>query len=118
MIIEDTQQEFFDRRLQWLETLFRPLSTKKVQWFNTHDGHSGIINDEDYPLVRDNKIWREREPKSGRFYFRMNNPSPSNGHGPRPEVHRLIVGVTDPKIHVKFDNGNPFDLRRENLLIT
>jgi hypothetical protein len=116
--VNDEQQELFDKRLQWLETLFRPLSSKIVKWVNTHDHHSFIINAEDYPLVQDEKIWRERDPVLGKFFLRMHNRNPHNDHGPRPMVHRVLMNVTNPKIHVEFENENPFDLRKENLKIT
>jgi hypothetical protein len=37
--------------------------------------------------------------------------------GPTVHLHRLIAGVTDPKLRVCFANGNPLDLRRENLVV-
>lgn len=37
--------------------------------------------------------------------------------GKEVKMHRYIMGVTDPKIHIDHINGNGFDNRKENLRI-
>jgi hypothetical protein len=73
------------------------------------DGHSVIVDREDVQLVFDHVWWRERNTELGVCYFRTKKGAL------RPELHRLIAGISDPKIRVTFRNGCCFDLRRANL---
>lgn len=33
-------------------------------------------------------------------------------------LHRLVLGITDPKVWINFRNGNRFDCRKSNLVIS
>lgn len=65
------------------------------------------IDEADFDLVRKHKWYPN--PVSGKIYAR------GNIDGKRVYMHRIIVGATDPKIHVDHINGDTLDNRRSNL---
>jgi len=73
-------------------------------------GQSVLVSPEDVEMIIQQKWWRERTQSI--CYFRTDEP----WYGiPRPELHRIVAGIRDSNIRVKFRNGCCFDCRRENL---
>lgn len=71
-----------------------------------------LIDDDDYELVKWHK-WRAQKGKNT-FYAATNLPH-INGKRTGLLMHRLILGLTDPKIQGDHKNRNGLDNRRENL---
>ena len=79
-------------------------------------GQIAFIDDEDYELVKNYK-WRAdwsfgMQAFYARAYFIVINEKYKH-----IRMHRLILGVTDPKIQVDHINHNTLDNRRSNLRI-
>lgn len=70
-------------------------------------GYVALVDDEDFERVR-HIHWHAKLAKQLYVYGR------SNTHG---LLHRFILGVTDPGVHVDHQDGNTLDNRRENLRI-
>lgn len=72
------------------------------------------IDDEDFPLVSKTS-WslsrkkRDSEKQYVRGWIR--------GTGRCQYLHRVILGVTNPQVHIDHINGNPLDNRKANLRI-
>lgn len=104
--------ELFNSDLVALESIFngKPGVLKRIAKV-----HSVIVNPDIESLIDQHDWWRERNEENGQCYFRTHGPI--NGVQ-RPLLHRLIAGISDPKVRVDFENGCCFDLRRANLKIT
>ena len=75
-------------------------------------GKVAFVDDEDYDLVKDYK-WRAKESSHTRcFYAIATIPIKDR---PLIQMHRLILGLTDPNIQVDHINGDGLDNRRYNL---
>lgn len=81
-----------------------------VTYLILHNGLRAIIDTADKPLIS-NYYWRHHH----RGYVRTELVVDS--HKQRIKLHRLIMQVTDPRIHVDHRNHNPLDCRRQNLRI-
>lgn len=80
--------------------------------------HEIAIDTDDLPLVSRANIWRvSRDNKNGSLYVigRMRNSE--TGMVRDVKLHRLVLGVTDPKLHVDHISGQTLDNRRKNLRI-
>jgi hypothetical protein len=82
-----------------------------------------IIDDEDYHLV-EGKRWVVLNSKSNKHNYYARGVGTSKRVSGRQTtiksgvlMHRLIMGVSDPNIHVDHINGNGLDNRRQNLRI-
>lgn len=74
----------------------------------TH-GEIAIIDDEDYILIN-NSRWHTNKGYARHAYK-------VRGHTYFIFMHRLILGITDPKIQIDHINQNPLDNRKSNLRI-
>lgn len=72
-------------------------------------GHDVIIDEADLPLLHGRAISINSTGRNGRLYARVMLG------GKYQKVHRLILGLTDSKIHTDHVNGNTLDNRRCNL---
>lgn len=68
-----------------------------------------IIDTEDLEKIK-KCTWYGKKGKWDQYARGMIN-------GKEIKLHRLIMGVTDPKKHVDHKNGNTYDNRKENLRI-
>ena len=72
-----------------------------------------LVDDNDMPLVSQYKWYLQ-----GRGYAYRNRKYKNNIRDVGEiAMHRMILGLTDPTIHVDHINGNKLDNRRENLRI-
>ena len=81
----------------------------------TANGYEFIVDDEDVDLISEHKWFARKHGKS--LYlegWEWNNELNRNFtlYG-----HRVILGVTDPTVHIDHTNGNPLDNRKQNLRI-
>ena len=72
-------------------------------------GKFAIVDDEDYEWLMQWK-WSYHNGYARRQIWNGGKPI-------RIYMHRLIMGVTDPKLHVDHYDGNKLDNRKENLSI-
>lgn len=75
-------------------------------------GLKTIVDDEDYEFLSKWK-WHARK-KRNLFYAGRTQHIPG-GKPVKFMMHRVIVGISDRKIHVDHRNGNTLDNRRENI---
>lgn len=71
----------------------------------TTNGYTVIVDDADHAWAA-GISWYGQVHKGGRVY--ANNRS-------RGAMHRLLLGITDRRVHVDHKNGNGLDNRRENI---
>lgn len=76
-------------------------------------GYVAIVDDEDYELVSCRK-WRATVGRSGCVYA-ISYTRNADGKKSTVSMHRLLMGVTDPKINVDHISGNGLDNRRSNM---
>lgn len=70
-------------------------------------GGVAIVDDSDYDFI--NKwVWRKNTPENRKTSYACRGIAPSS-------MHRVIMGVTDPKIYVDHIDGNGLNNTRENL---
>lgn len=69
-------------------------------------GQVAIVDNADYTYLSQFKWFAWKDRKNG-MYYAMRSPSIL--------MHRVIMGLTDPKIQVDHKNGNGLDNQRENL---
>lgn len=90
-------------------------------------GYIAIIDDEDYERVS-RYTWTpliDKSPRLSTVYARTSIQTRSRKEAretglPRKKtilLHRFILGVDDPRIHVDHKNGNGLDNRRENIRV-
>jgi hypothetical protein len=73
-----------------------------------------LIDEVDLPIVQGrNWNWTERSDDSGRTEGTVILATT----GRQAPLHRMIAGVSDPKIRVSFVNGDALDCRRSNLAV-
>ncbi len=75
-------------------------------------GETVTLSDKDYPLVKQYK-WRLKKTVGSDLKYARSGPP----EGPTIQMHRLIMGVTDPKIKVDHRDGNGLNNCRSNLRI-
>jgi hypothetical protein len=71
-----------------------------------------LIDEVDLPIV-DGKNWNWSERSEGAVAGNVILATT----GRTVHLHRLIAGVSDPKVRVSFANGDALDCRRENLVV-
>lgn len=84
-----------------------------------HGGNVAFVDDSDYPSVAPYK-WHINKADQGRTYYARCVQCVPGGKGPLKNsfyMHRLVLGISDPKIHIDHINGDTLDNRRENLRI-
>ena len=76
-------------------------------------GYVALVDDEDYERVSA-LTWHANKQQDGTVYathsFSMSDRPPS-----KIQMHRLILGVTDPKVKVDHRNHNGVDNQRHNI---
>lgn len=72
-----------------------------------------LVDDEDYDLVKDQN-WYALKFKNNKFYAATNEKQP-NGKPKKELIHRKILGITDPDIHVDHINGAGWNNFRSNI---
>lgn len=70
-------------------------------------GKVAFVDDEDYDLVMEAN-WCAHLERGGRWYA-------TGRHGKHYRMHRLIMGVTDPKVVVDHKDGNGLNNQKINL---
>lgn len=75
----------------------------------TKKGETILVDDEDFEWLNQWRWWTVRK------YARRTYKDPDTKQVVLVQMHRLILGVTDPQIQVDHINGNPYDNRRANL---
>ena len=76
-------------------------------------GRVALIDQEDLELVSRYR-WRLSTPNKWRQYAQAHIRRP-DGRQAEVRMHRLILGLTDPSVHVDHINGDGLDNRRANL---
>lgn len=79
-------------------------------------GQTAIIDDEDYELVSKHK-WQLTCSGSNNVFYAITTLYGKNGAKKTLRMHRLIMGLTDPKVQCDHENGNGLDNRRGNLRV-
>jgi hypothetical protein len=79
---------------------------KQIELFS---GDVAVVDDEDWDRLRDLKWFVIRDLATNYAYTRINRKA--------VKLHRLIMGVTDPKIQVDHLDGDGLNNRKENLRI-
>ncbi len=74
------------------------------------NGRYAIIDDTDYEFVSQFKWWGTTN-RQGRIYARTKRD------GKPVNMHRLVIGLTDPRQHCDHVNRNTLDNRRQNLRV-
>lgn len=75
-------------------------------------GKTAIVDADDQLLVADTK-WCAH--KRGNTYYALTSVRKPNGSTTTTYMHRVLLGLTDPDIHVDHINGDGLDNRRSNL---
>lgn len=82
------------------------------------NGGFALIDKADEAVVRQFKTWRRRDEKHTSYAFnnlRLKSFNGVKGKQKYTLMHRLILGLTDPEVHVDHKNHNGLDNRRENI---
>lgn len=74
-------------------------------------GKVAIVDDEDYALVSQYKWWAHKIRNI--YYVQAHEPK----NNKKIRMHRLIMGIADPKVGIDHINGNGLDNRKNNLRI-
>lgn len=77
------------------------------------NGGIALIDDADYPLVKNHRWTRIKSRKSETFY--AVTATQKDGVVTRLKMHRVILGLTDPKVFCDHADHNGLNNRRENL---
>ena len=103
--------------------LFKGLIDIKVRYIELTQDKVAIIDDEDFDLISKRR-WVSLNSKSNKhnWYARAVGKSKRvNGRIVTVKsgelMHRLILGITDPAVHVDHINGDGLDNRKQNLRI-
>lgn len=82
-----------------------------------NNGMAALVDDEDYDMLMRFEWFAQKQGKPGQHEFwyaeRFYSESLSDEFG--VGMHRMILGVTDPKIFVDHQNHDGLDNRRANL---
>lgn len=78
------------------------------------NGEETTISKQDYKIIKDYR-WRIEIFKSG--YRRVIAVKMIKGKNKKFKMHRIILGVTDPRVIIDHINRNPLDNTRGNLRI-
>lgn len=78
----------------------------------THGTHVMLIDDSDMHLLDNCGLWVYTSPRHNSLYCYIYKDNKTL------RLHRMILGVTDPKVLVDHINGNGLDNRKCNLRIT
>ncbi len=81
-----------------------------------HGGYVALVDDEDYELVSEHK-WYGTVPTNRGVVYAFGHQYLGYYNYKFVRMHRLILGLTDPKQQVDHINKNTLDNRRENLRI-
>lgn len=79
-------------------------------------GQVALVDDADYDWLNQWKWYAHKNPKSNSFYA-VRNVYESGRHL-SVKMHRLILGLTDPKIFCDHENGNGLDNQRHNIRVS
>lgn len=77
-------------------------------------GLFALVDDEDYSVLINWKWYADSARNT--FYAKRSIHNPT-GKGTTQKMHRLILGITDPKIQVDHIDGNGLNNQRSNLRI-
>ena len=80
-------------------------------------GQVALVDDADYEALIQFK-WFAVKEKGGRIYYAARNKRLPNGRRQMVQMHRDILGVTDPKEKVDHENSCGTDNRRRNIRVT
>jgi len=86
-----------------------------VQLIPLTQGQFAIIDDADLHLVEGRTWWALWNKNSKTFYAVTGHWDCITKRDVRIPMHRLLLGVTDPKIHVDHKNHKGLDNQRDNL---
>lgn len=81
----------------------------------TYGRHQVLYDEEDECLVSLHKWRLKKDFKNGVFYAITNVGRTEKGNLKTLTIHRLILGVSDSKVHIDHKNHNGLDNRKENL---
>ena len=77
-------------------------------------GHYALVDDQDYALVS-RYNWCAATKKNYTAYAVRSTRKAIEGVRKTQQMHRLIMGVTDPTVKIDHKDGNGLNNRRENL---
>ena len=78
-------------------------------------GQVAIVDDEDFARFGGLKWYAQWHPGIKKFYAKRASPRDENNRQTFFLLHRVIMGVTDPKVKVDHKNHDTLDCRRDNL---
>lgn len=84
-----------------------------ARWIQLTNNYLAIVDDEDFERVSRHS-WQVRILPPGRMYAK-GMIKREDGGWRYTTLHRFILGVTDPKIHVDHINHDGLDCRRSNM---
>jgi hypothetical protein len=79
-------------------------------------GQVALIDDEDFDLVRQYKWFADFAKNTQGFYARANSPT-VNGKRKGIRMHRLILGITDPRVLCDHIDHNGLNNQRNNIRV-
>lgn len=82
----------------------------------TNKNEEILIDDEDYFLVKD-YTWCKSNKGEGYARSRESRLKHPDYKQKQVTMHRLILGITEPKVQIDHVNGNKLDNRKDNLRI-
>lgn len=80
--------------------------------------HVVHVDPEDLPLCETLKLRVINKTRHVKKKLYVEHCDRVNGHHVHKSLHRMIMGVTDPKVLVDHIDGNGLNCRRENLRVT
>lgn len=118
-IVSHKNKNIYDFRK---ENLIVRANTKRNLIINGNDCLIPLSNSKDHAIINayridlvKNHLWRKGYNKNSLTYYAVTgNGSPTS---PLIKMHRLILGITDPKIHGEHKDGNGLNNRDDNLRI-
>lgn len=90
------------------------MSESKIIKLNT--GETALVSKEDYDRVAARR-WTRKLGKDTETIYAVSYTKIRTRKYQRISLHRFILGINDPAVHVDHINGNGLDNRRENIRI-
>lgn len=79
-------------------------------------GKYAIVDDADYEMLMQFK-WFAHKATTAKSFYAIHSGAYNNGKQKATKMHRLIMGVNDPMVHIDHKDGNGLNNQRDNLRI-